>query len=781
MVCRGKNHKYIQNNSGNPGTRIDGPTGVLILFCFLVENRNTANPNYMNKTASILSLTLAGTGYFRSPHPAERNRAGKLSRRIQDGNHFFRSWFQNQQERTMQSPLRFHPILTALSCTVTALFLFCLPGDPVEPPPDTYSQPDTTAVLSMLGITAGNRNLVLQPLFHPDTLNYTCLVADTTLAVQVTPSVSTDQSSTTIALIDGNSIMPQAWIGASPSYSLVYDPTMRVRTVTLIVTAQDGVTQKLYTVSVEFRPQTSVTPDSYAALSELYAVTMPDTDSLIKPAAFQPVFNADTMHYTLAPDSGTSVGLHPVAASANAVISVTFDNRPVTAFTWSDSTTYYTCKDSPVKNSRNYTITVTAADGVTKRTYTVIVTFRRQITAPLDSTIRLLSLDAVIFSKDTPDQIQSVPLQPQFSPGVFNYILFVNKSETAGVAPYVASGGSIVSVQLDGSIISPLAWSNGRTYYTCPYVSGMLTRQIIVTILSPDSQHTAAYVIDVSHPQDTISVPPDADAALSSLQFIAYDSRTGSYTAAPELSPAFTTDTLDYVFTSPVDTTLSIGVLPSAVADNAAIQFMVDNHPVAPRQVNGFGYYFCNYATGKTSRIITIVITSGDTTKQRTYTVRVRYNSDPEPIPPGKECLLRDMPMVSSLSYISLGRYGGGFYQHNDTNALPIRWPVSLDSSDFTFTISYAGYQFIGINPIPYDENSSVSVLLNGNPVQPRMWNNQKEYYTCTLSVDEDHLLPQTEQFEFTIQGSLCATPTRYRFTIEYKEPEIPTSVKVER
>ena len=96
--------------------------------------------------------------------------------------------------------------------------------------------PSTVATLSNLTLSEGT----LSPVFAPGTGSYSAIVPNTSSSITVTPTLS--DSSATIT-VNGTSV-------SSGSPSLPINLSLGANTITIVVTAQDGITTKTYTVIV---------------------------------------------------------------------------------------------------------------------------------------------------------------------------------------------------------------------------------------------------------------------------------------------------------------------------------------------------------------------------------------------------------------------------------------------------------------------------------------------------------------------------------------------------
>ena len=203
-----------------------------------------------------------------------------------------------------------------------------------------------TAVSSALSSNADLSGLMpsagtLSPAFDSATISYAAAVANATASMTVTPT-ATDGALAAIT-VNGNAVI-------SGNASLAIPLSVGLNTITTIVTAEDAVTTKTYTLSV------TRAPSSNADLSALY----PDTGT------FSPVFASGTISYTATvPNAFTSMTVTPTATDALATITV--NGNAVISGNASLAI--------PLNVGTNtITTIVTAEDTVTTKTYTLTVT-----------------------------------------------------------------------------------------------------------------------------------------------------------------------------------------------------------------------------------------------------------------------------------------------------------------------------------------------------------------------------------------------------------------------
>jgi gliding motility-associated-like protein len=206
---------------------------------------------------------------------------------------------------------------------------------------DTYTitvtrLPSTNAFLTLLQISGQT----ISPTFATGTTSYTSTVSNATTSIKVEAFTS---SSVSTVSINGNAVAPGV---ASPALPL----NVGSNTITTIVTAQDGVTTDTYTITVTRLPSSNAT----LALLQISGQTI------------SPTFATGTTSYTSNVTNATaSIKVEAFTNSSVATISINGD--AVASGVASPAL--------PLDiGSNTITTVVTAQDGVTTDTYTIIVT-----------------------------------------------------------------------------------------------------------------------------------------------------------------------------------------------------------------------------------------------------------------------------------------------------------------------------------------------------------------------------------------------------------------------
>ena len=402
----------------------------------------------------------------------------------------------------------------------------------------------TTATVN-IGVLA-NANLkkitesdaTLSPAFSTNITSYTSSVPHSVSSVMVTP-VTSDPAAT--VTVNGVAVASGTPSGAIPL-------TAGPNTITTIVTAQDGATTKTFTVVVSRAPSTN---DNLTNLT-------------INAGTLTPAFASGTTSYTVAAGNVSTVKITPTATDPTAQITV--NGTVVASGSASGPITL-----SPGTNT--ISIVVTAQDGTTKQTYTVVVGQG--------------SNDAYLSNLT----VQTATLSPAFAFKTFEYTANVPNSTTSvTVTPSVIETGATVTV--NGNAVASKTPSG-----SIPLALG--SNPITVTVTAPDGVSTQTYNI-------TITRPLSSNDNLSNLTI-----NTGT------LMPAFASGTTSY----------------SVSAGNAASVKLTPTlaDPTATVTVNGVAVVSGSASGAITlnpgANTINVVVTAQDGETMQTYTVVVGQGS----------------------------------------------------------------------------------------------------------------------------------------------------------
>lgn len=196
------------------------------------------------------------------------------------------------------------------------------------------ASPSNNANLSALTTSAGS----IIPAFRTSTTAYNITVNNTVTSLTVTPTTADPTAS---IKVNGATV-------ASAHASAAINLSVGVNTISVVVTAQDGVTTKTYTISVT---RVAASNDNLVSLK-------------LSSGTVSPSFAVATTSYT-ASVSVSSMEVTPVAADVNA--KVTVNGSPVTSGSASEPIAL-------VMGANTIQVAVTAANGITNKTYTVVVT-----------------------------------------------------------------------------------------------------------------------------------------------------------------------------------------------------------------------------------------------------------------------------------------------------------------------------------------------------------------------------------------------------------------------
>ena len=352
------------------------------------------------------------------------------------------------------------------------------------------------ATLSGLSLSGdGGEAVALLPAFASGTTTYTAAVAHDVSAVTVTVSVASAGSAYEVRIngvVDQDGVVPLA----------VGDGNV----ITVIATAQDGETTQTYSVMVKRAGSAD------AALSGLSLSV--DGGEVV---ALSPAFAAGATAYTAAVAHDVSaVTVAATVASAGSAYEIRIngivDQDGVVGLS--------------VGSGNVIAVVVTAQDGESSQTYTVMVTRA----GSADASLSALSLSGVT-------------LMPAFASGTTTYTAVVDHDVSAvTVAVSVVSAGSAYEIRMNGVVdqdgVVPLAVGAGNV--------------IAVVVTAQDGESTQTYSV-------TVTRAGSSEASLSGLSLMGDGGKVFA------LSPAFAAGTTEYTATvvhdvSAVTVTVSVRV-----------------------------------------------------------------------------------------------------------------------------------------------------------------------------------------------------------------------------
>ena len=296
--------------------------------------------------------------------------------------------------------------------------------------------PSVNANLTSLAISAG----AIFPGFSAATASYFTTVPSADSTIRVTPTTGV---STSTVKVNGTTVSSGTASGPIPL-------AIGSNTISIVVTAQDGVTTKTYTLTV-FRP---VAVNAY-----LSALT-------ISAGALSPVFRSTTTSYTVnVVNEVTFMTITPAASDPGAAIKVN-------GFTVASGMASGTIELSVGVNTIN--IAVTASDGTTTKTYTVKVTRGLSDNANLSNLAVSAGRIYTLLGNST---------------GYFVTVAYADSTIT--VTPTTAR--QLSTVKVNGTTVA-----SGTASAPIPVAIGVDTVSIVVTAL--DGVTTKTYTLTVTRP-----------------------------------------------------------------------------------------------------------------------------------------------------------------------------------------------------------------------------------------------------------------------------------------
>jgi|GEM_PF-1266330 len=404
----------------------------------------------------------------------------------------------------------------------------------------------SNADLSNIVISDGSLN---KP-FDTDTKGYTVVVPNEINSYVINP-IPVDPNASVVMTVDGKVIDPTA----------PFDLKVGDNEITIVVTAEDGITQETYTVIVT----RELSNDSGLI------------DLAISKGTLSPAFAEGTTAYTATvPNNVESITATPVTADPTATI--TINGKPVPSGTASTNLLLEV-------GDNLITTVVTAQDG-TITTYTVVVT---REAAPLSNNSGLIDL---AISKGT--------LSPAFAEGITAYTATVpNNVESITATPVTADPTATITV--NGKPVP-----SGTASTNLPLEVG---ENIITTVVTAQDGTTTTYTVVVTRE----AAPAPDNAGLSD---IALSDGT--------LSPAFSTDTKGYEVDVPNETN-SIVITPKPIDPDATVVMTVDGKVIDPTSP-------IDLEVGDNE--VTIVVTAPDGTTDTYIVIVNRADAVPQAIVP---------------------------------------------------------------------------------------------------------------------------------------------------
>ena len=404
-------------------------------------------------------------------------------------------------------------------------------GPPTTTDTATPTGPSTDATLSALALSNGS-DITLDPSFASGTTSYTASVASGVDEITITPTVN--ESNATVQYQDSSDMditdaddTPEN--GHQVPLDVVGENTIKVK-----VTAEDNITTETYTVTV-----TRAEPDSTDATLSALALSNGSDITL------SPLFASGTMSYTASVASGVDeITITPTVNESNATVQYQ-DNSDMDITDADDAKSGHQVSLDVGPNTIK--VKVTAEDGTTTETYTVVVT-----RAEPDSTDATLS--ALVLSNGSP-----ITLTPSFASDIMSYTASVpNGVDEITITPTVNESNATVQYQDSSDMDITDADDTPENGHQVPLdVVGENTIKVKVT--AEDRTTTETYTVTVTR------LSPSADATLSALGL----SSNGFLIT---LDPSFASGTTSYT-ASVVNGVDEITITPTVNESNATVQY----------------------------------------------------------------------------------------------------------------------------------------------------------------------------------------------------------------
>jgi len=302
--------------------------------------------------------------------------------------------------------------------------------------------------LSNLKINAGA--IPLTPAFNYTVTGYTASVPNSTTSVKITPAASDANASINV---NGTAVKSGT---ASAAINLNIGPN----TITTVVTAQDGITTKTYTITVTRAASSNA---GLAALS-------------LSSGTLSPVFATATTGYTAnVTNATTTITVTPTTSDATATVTV--NGTAVISGTASASLPL-------VVGPNAITTIVTAQDGTTTKTYTVTVTRAPSSNANLAN----LKINS-----------GNIAITPGFNYNTISYTASVTNA-TASVKVTPAAADANATVKINGATVA-----SGTQSAAIPLSVG--SNSVTTVVTAQDGTTTKTYTITVTRATGPIAEP----------------------------------------------------------------------------------------------------------------------------------------------------------------------------------------------------------------------------------------------------------------------------------
>jgi len=564
-------------------------------------------------------------------------------------------------------------------------------------PSATFNVVASDAILANLTISNG----ALTPGFSSTNYTYTDAIANLTSGITVVPTV--DDPNATIT-VNGNLV-------ASGVRSSSIPMSVGANTVTIVVTAQDGVTTQTYTVTVN-RPL----PNN-AVLSSL---TLSPTTTLVGttgPGNYN--FNASVANST------TSIQALPTAQDGLATITV--NSSAVTSGSLSQSI--------PLNVGANtITTVVTAEDGVTTKTYIITVTRAGAAVASLANLAISTGTLSPAFSTSTNAYVATVPYTTTF--------ISFTPTTTDPNATVTVNGATVPSGSASGPITLSVGSNKVVTTITAQNGATKQTYNTVVTRLAPSSNAQLAsitttpsttlmsttgagylnYTAVVSNTTTSIQVTPTSTDPTATITVNSSPVASGSLSQVIPLNVGANTITTVLTAQDGVTTKTVIITVNRAASTNAALASLtVNTGTLTPAFATGT--YTYSVSVPNTVNGINITPTTADATA--TITVGGAPTNSGSPASAGLALGLNSFPVVvtaqdgkTTLTYtINVTRVPSSNSFLTSISLTPNATLVGTTGPGYYNYTAAVGFSVSSVQVTPVTTDATATVTVNGSTV----------------------------------------------------------------
>jgi len=430
----------------------------------------------------------------------------------------------------------------------------------------------SNANLSNIVLSTGS----LSSAFNGTTItSYTALLLNSTTSITFTPTRA-DAGATIQYKINGGSLI--AINSGTPSATIPISLT-ESNIIEIVVTAQDGITTKTYTVN-------AIRQSNDANLSNL----------TISAGSLTPVFASNVTEYSVnsvVSNSVSTVTITPTASNTNATISVRSwsgilgAGEPIGTSSFTTSNGVISLPLILVGNSTVIEVQVTAQDGSVSKLYNI-----RVVRAPSNNA----NLTALSLTTGT--------LSPVFSTNTTTYTANVSNSTTSIRVNFTREiFNSVVNVRQSGGSYVSYAVTGGGSQQTGQFNLSIGTNQIELLVVAQDGVTTKLYTINIIR-----AGSPNPD--LSNLVL-----------SVGSLSPAFSSGNISYTATVPFTTSFMTFTATTADASTTIKYGM--NGAIDQNIVSGIQSPNLQLEISLGLNLLQITVSNGGNAPFKTYTVRI--------------------------------------------------------------------------------------------------------------------------------------------------------------